>query len=96
MHSKITVVFMGTPDFSVPVLKMLIENYEVVGVVAQPDKPVGRSGKLGISPVKQVALEYHIPIYQPVKIRKARYHRYLCLWTNYSKRSTRFSEIWMH
>ncbi len=70
MHSKITVVFMGTPDFSVPVLKMLIENYEVVGVVAQPDKPVGRSGKLGISPVKQVALEYHIPIYQPVKIRK--------------------------
>ncbi len=61
---------MGTPDFSVPVLKMLIEQYRVVGIVAQPDKPVGRAGKMSISPVKKVALEENIPLYQPVKIRK--------------------------
>ena len=61
---------MGTPDFSVPVLKMLLQNYQVVGVVTQPDKPIGREGKVSCSPVKQVALENHIPIYQPEKIRK--------------------------
>ena len=64
------VVFMGTPDFSVPVLKMLINNTNVVGVVTQPDKPVGRSGKISITPVKEVALEYNIPVYQPYKIRE--------------------------
>ncbi len=61
---------MGTPDFSVPVLNMLIEECHVVGVVTQPDKPVGRKGELGISPVKAVALEHHIPLFQPMKIRK--------------------------
>lgn len=70
MNQEIKVVFMGTPDFSVPVLKMLIEQYRVVGIVAQPDKPVGRAGKMSISPVKKVALEENIPLYQPVKIRK--------------------------
>lgn len=64
------VVFMGTPDFSVPVLKMLINNTNVIGVVTQPDKPVGRGGKISITPVKEVALEYNIPIYQPNKIRE--------------------------
>lgn len=67
---KIKVVFMGTPDFSVPVLNMLIQNYRVVGIVAQPDKPIGRQGKMSVSPVKEVAISSHIPIYQPVKIRK--------------------------
>ncbi len=67
MNTKI--VFMGTPDFSVPVLKMLIENYNVVGVVTQPDKPVGRSGKMNISPIKQVALDNNIKLFQPVKIK---------------------------
>lgn len=70
MNQEIKVVFMGTPDFSVPVLKMLIAQYRVVGIVAQPDKPVGRAGKMSISPVKKVALEENIPLYQPVKIRK--------------------------
>lgn len=70
MNKEIRVVFMGTPDFSVPVLKMLIENYKVVGIVSQPDKPIGRNGKMSTSPVKEVALENQITLFQPIKIRK--------------------------
>ncbi len=64
------IIFMGTPDFSVPVLKGLIENYNVIGVVTQPDKPVGRKGELQKSPVKIVAEENNIKVFQPIKIRK--------------------------
>lgn len=74
----INVIFMGTPDFSVPILNMLIENTNVIGVVTQPDKPVGRSGKLSISPIKEVALNNNLPIFQPVKIRNE-YHDILAL-----------------
>lgn len=66
---ELNVIFMGTPDFSVPVLNMLIENTNVIGVVTQPDKPVGRSGRVSVSPVKGVALNYNLPIFQPDKIR---------------------------
>lgn len=68
--NDLKVVFMGTPDFSVPVLKMLIKNTNVIGVVTQPDKPVGRNGKLSITPVKQVALDNNLKIFQPNKIRE--------------------------
>ena len=64
------VVFMGTPDFSVPVLEGLIDNYNVVGVVSQPDKEVGRKRILTPTPTKEVALKHNIPVIQPVKIRK--------------------------
>ena len=64
------VIFMGTPDFSVPVLKSLIENCHVVLVVTQPDKKVGRKQELKFSPVKAVALENGIEVFQPEKIRK--------------------------
>ena len=64
------VIFMGTPDFSVPVLKSLIENCHVVLVVTQPDKKVGRKQELKFSPVKEVALENGIEVFQPEKIRK--------------------------
>ena len=64
------VIFMGTPDFSVPVLKSLIENCHVVLVVTQPDKKVGRKQELKFSPVKEVALENGIDVFQPEKIRK--------------------------
>ena len=67
--NDLKVVFMGTPDFSVPVLEMLIKNTNVLGVVTQPDKPVGRSGKISITPVKEVALANNIKIFQPEKIR---------------------------
>ena len=66
------IVFMGTPDFSVPSLKMLLAypGAEVVGVFTQPDRPKGRGNKLVPSPVKQTALEAGIPVFQPEKIRK--------------------------
>ncbi|WP_027307415.1 methionyl-tRNA formyltransferase [Caloramator sp. ALD01] len=64
------VVFMGTPDFAVPTLKKLIEKHEVIAVFTQPDKPKGRGQKVQYSPVKEVALEHNIPVYQPSKIRK--------------------------
>lgn len=65
------IVFMGTPDFSVPVLRKIIEDgYEVIGVVTQPDRPVGRKKVLTPPPVKVEALKHGIPIYQPEKIRQ--------------------------
>ena len=64
------IVFMGTPEFSVPVLEMLIEKTNVIMVVTQPDKEVGRKKELVFSPVKKVAMEHKIPVFQPVRIRK--------------------------
>ncbi|UTE71139.1 methionyl-tRNA formyltransferase [Rossellomorea marisflavi] len=66
------VIFMGTPDFSVPVLKALIENeYEVVAVVTQPDRPVGRKRILTPPPVKVEAQKHGISIFQPEKIKNS-------------------------
>lgn len=63
------IVFMGTPDFSTPILKKLIEDgYEVVGVVTQPDRPVGRKRTMTPPPVKVEALTHGIPVLQPEKI----------------------------
>jgi methionyl-tRNA formyltransferase len=65
------IIFMGTPDFSVPVLQRIInEGYEVVGVVTQPDRPVGRKRILTPPPVKVEALKHHIPVFQPEKIKQ--------------------------
>ena len=62
---------MGTPEFAVPSLKALCENgYDVVGVFTQPDRPKGRGNKVIASPVKQLAVEKGIPVFQPVRIRK--------------------------
>lgn len=63
------VVFMGTPDFAVPVLKKLIEVTNVVLIVTQPDKKIGRHQILEPTPIKKVALENNIPVFQPTKIR---------------------------
>lgn len=62
-------VFMGTPEFAVPTLQALIDHHEVVGVVTQPDKQRGRGKKMQFPPVKEKALEYDIPVYQPQKAR---------------------------
>ncbi|ADL51618.1 methionyl-tRNA formyltransferase [Clostridium cellulovorans 743B] len=70
MVNNMNIVFMGTPEFAVPSLKALIDNFNVIGVFTQPDRPKGRGKKLGISPVKEVALEHGIPVYQPEKLRK--------------------------
>jgi methionyl-tRNA formyltransferase len=64
------IVFMGTPGFSVPILRRLIEDgYNVIGVVTQPDRPVGRKKVLTPPPVKIEAEKHGIPVYQPEKIR---------------------------
>lgn len=63
------IVFMGTPEFAVPSLKMLIEKHDVIAVFTQPDKPKGRGKKLGISEVKEASLIHNIKIYQPIKLK---------------------------
>lgn len=63
------VIFMGTPEFAVPSLKILYETQEIVCVVTQPDRPKGRGQKLQPSPVKLFALEKNLPILQPSKIK---------------------------
>ena len=66
------VIFMGTPEFAVPCLEHLILNqYQVVAVYTQPDKPVGRGRSLASSPVKRVALTWKLPVVQPVSLGKA-------------------------
>lgn len=65
------IVFMGTPDFSVPVLGTLIDDgYEVVGVVTQPDRPKGRKKVMTPPPVKEEAPRRGIPVLQPEKVRE--------------------------
>lgn len=64
------VVFMGTPDFAAASLEALIkENYEIAAVYTQPDKPKGRGMEMSFSPVKELALQHGLPVYQPVKMR---------------------------
>lgn len=67
---NLKVIFMGTPDFAVPVLQKLVENTNVVLVVTQPDKLVGRKQILTKTPVKIEAEKYDIPVFQPTKIRE--------------------------
>lgn len=69
MMKDLRVVFMGTPDFAVPVLEKLIANTNVILVVTQPDKEVGRHKILTPTPIKKVAIEHDIPVFQPSKIR---------------------------
>lgn len=68
---EVKIVFMGTPEFSVPILKALHEKYNVKAVVTQPDKPVGRNGEIKFSPVKQFALDNLILCIQPSNIKEA-------------------------
>ncbi|MBQ7474031.1 MAG: methionyl-tRNA formyltransferase [Oscillospiraceae bacterium] len=64
------IVFMGTPDFAAASLKqLLLDGFDVVGVFTQPDKPKGRGMELAFSPVKELALSFGLPVYQPEKMR---------------------------
>jgi len=64
------IVFMGTPEFAIPSLQAIIESeHELVAVVTVPDKPVGRGLKIKASPVKQIALDYNIPVLQPERLK---------------------------
>lgn len=66
------VIFLGTPQFAVPTLENLLNHpeFQVLGVITQPDKRRGRGSQLIPSPVKRVALDHHLPIWQPDKIKK--------------------------
>ena len=64
------IVFMGTPEFAVPSLdRLLKDGYTVAGVFTQPDKPKGRGHKLAPPPVKELAMQHGLPVYQPEKMR---------------------------
>jgi methionyl-tRNA formyltransferase len=64
------IVFMGTPDFSLPSFKILLEsNHKILAVVTQPDKERGRGKKVSFTPVKQFAIENNTPVYQPEKLK---------------------------
>lgn len=66
------IVFMGTPDFAVSALEAIVQaGHQVIAAVTQPDKPKGRGKGVQMPPVKQCALKYGIPVFQPVKIREA-------------------------
>ena len=70
IKKELKIIFMGTPDFSVPILESLIKNYKVKAVVTQPDKQVGRSGKIAKPPVKRVAEENNILVIQLSNIKE--------------------------
>ena len=100
------IIFMGTPDFAVPVLEALTasEKHTVKAVVTQPDKARGRSGKLIFTPVKEVAVKHGIPVYTPQKVKDPefvektdflRHYRSRCFWTDFVKRNPGFPKIWM-
>lgn len=68
--NPLRIIFMGTPEFAVPSLEILIENkFQVVAVITAPDKPQGRGQKLTSSPVKECALKYNIPVLQPTNLK---------------------------
>ena len=67
---NLNVIFMGTPEYSLPVLDMLIKNTNVILVVSQPDKEVGRKRELTATPTKKLAESFGIDVFQPTKIRK--------------------------
>ena len=73
------IIYMGTPDFAVLPLRVLIENFEVVGVVTQPDKPKGRHMTLTPPAVKVAALEKDIPVFQPTTLRDGSFQETLDL-----------------
>jgi methionyl-tRNA formyltransferase len=78
---SIRIVFMGSPDFALPILSALAKKYQVVGVVTQPDRASGRGRELKPPPVKALALELNIPVMQPEKLRAPEAMEQLRVWT---------------
>ena len=70
MTDPTRIIFAGTPEFSVPALRALLASpHQVVGVYTQPDRPAGRGRKLSLSPVKEVAVDAGIPVFQPANFK---------------------------
>ncbi len=74
------IVFMGSPEFALPVLQALAENYQVVGVVTQPDRPAGRGQRLTPPPVKVLAEQLGLPVFQPQRLREPQAVEQLRRW----------------
>ena len=68
MTGRARVIFMGTPDFACPILETLIKNTNVIMVVTQPDKEVGRKKEIKYSPIKELALKNNIPVFESLGI----------------------------
>lgn len=67
---KLKIIFCGTPEFATPSLQALLNSeHEVIAVYTQPDRPAGRGQQLTLSPVKQLAVQHHLPVYQPESLR---------------------------
>src|SRR5687767_7130303 len=77
---SIRVVFMGSPEFALPALRMLAQNYTLAGVVTQPDRAAGRGHSLKAPPVKPLALELGLPVIQPEKLRAPQAMTELSKW----------------
>lgn len=70
MNDQLRIIFMGTPEFAVPSLRILVEqNFQVVAVITAPDRPSGRGLKVTQSPVKEYAVSQNIPVLQPEKLK---------------------------
>lgn len=68
--NQLRIIFMGTPEFAVPSLEILLQNgVNVIAVITAPDKPQGRGQKLTFSPVKECALKYNVPVLQPTNLK---------------------------
>ncbi|MCJ7435635.1 MAG: methionyl-tRNA formyltransferase, partial [Anaerolineales bacterium] len=77
---SIRVVFMGSPDFSLPSLRALQKIAQIVGVITQPDRASGRGRALKSPPVKELALELNLPLMQPEKLRQPEAMEQLRFW----------------
>lgn len=78
MAENIRIVFMGTPEFAVPSLEILVRNgMTVVGVITAPDKPQGRGQKITFSPVKECALRHNLPVLQPTNLKSPEFQQQL-------------------
>lgn len=76
----VNVVFMGSPEFAVPILRRLVEKYQVVGVITQPDRPAGRGRVLTPPPIKALAVELGLPFIQPFRLKEPEALAQLQLW----------------
>ncbi len=71
VEKDVKIVFMGTPDFAVPILKGILGSYQVRAIITQPDKKVGRENKIVFSPIKKVGIEHTVLVLQPNNIKEA-------------------------
>jgi methionyl-tRNA formyltransferase len=75
-----SIIFMGSPEFALPSLRRLAEQYPIAGVVTQPDRPAGRGNVLTPPPVKSLAEQLHLPVIQPVRLREPAAWQQLVEW----------------